>query len=86
MKAKVDSDLCTSCEDCCQSVPEVFEMGDEGIAADPAEALKWYMIAARGGDEEAPAAVTRLSERSTPAAVRAARRAAEAFQVEPLAG
>lgn len=68
------------------NVARLFEMGDEGIAADPAEALKWYMIAARGGDEEAPAAVTRLSERSTPAAVRAARRAAEAFQVEPLAG
>lgn len=32
MKAKVDPDLCTSCEDCCQSVPEVFEMGDEGFA------------------------------------------------------
>lgn len=68
------------------NVARLFEMGDEGIAADPAEALKWYMIAARGGDEEAPAAVTRLSERSTPDAVRAARRAAEAFQVEPLTG
>ena len=68
------------------NVARLLEMGDEGIAADKVEALKWYMIAARGGDEEAPAAVTRLSGQATPGAVQAARRAAEAFQVEPLTG
>lgn len=32
MKAKVDGDMCTACEDCVQSVPEVFEMGPDGVA------------------------------------------------------
>lgn len=68
------------------NVARLYEMGDEGIAANASEALKWYMIAARGGDEEAPDAVERLTARAAPATVQAARRAAEAFQVEPLAG
>ena len=32
MKTKVDEDLCTSCEDCANAAPEVFEMNDEEIA------------------------------------------------------
>lgn len=32
MKAKVDPDLCTGCEDCVTAVPQVFEMNDEEIA------------------------------------------------------
>ncbi len=32
MKAKIDADLCTSCEDCIQAVPQVFEMGPDGTA------------------------------------------------------
>lgn len=32
MKAKVDGDMCTACEDCVQGVPEVFEMGPDGVA------------------------------------------------------
>ncbi|MCE9616708.1 MAG: ferredoxin [Lentisphaerae bacterium] len=32
MKTRVDPDTCTSCEDCCQQVPDVFEMGDAGCA------------------------------------------------------
>lgn len=68
------------------NVARLYEMGDEGIAADTGQALKWYMIAARGGDAEAPAAVARLSERASAAQVQAARRAADTFQVEPLAG
>lgn len=68
------------------NVARLYEMGDEGIPANPSEALKWYMIAARGGDDEAPDAVERLTARVAPATVQSARRAAEAFQVEPLAG
>ena len=29
MKAKVDPDLCTSCEMCVEACPEVFEMEDD---------------------------------------------------------
>ncbi|HNR67533.1 MAG TPA: ferredoxin [bacterium] len=29
MKVKVDPDLCTACELCVDSVPDVFEMGDD---------------------------------------------------------
>ncbi len=29
MKAKVDAELCTGCELCVETCPEVFEMGDD---------------------------------------------------------
>ena len=29
MKAKIDDDLCTACELCVDTCPEVFEMGDD---------------------------------------------------------
>ena len=29
MKAKIDADLCTACEVCVDTCPEVFEMGDD---------------------------------------------------------
>jgi ferredoxin len=29
MKVRIDEDLCTGCELCAASVPEVFEMGDD---------------------------------------------------------
>ena len=29
MKVKIDEDLCTACELCVDSVPDVFEMGDD---------------------------------------------------------
>ncbi len=33
MKTKVDPDLCTGCELCCDTCPEVFEMkGDVAVA------------------------------------------------------
>ena len=32
MKASVDPDLCTGCELCVETCPEVFEMGDGDLA------------------------------------------------------
>jgi len=29
MKVRIDADLCTGCGLCCDSVPEVFKMGDD---------------------------------------------------------
>ena len=49
------------------------------MAKNLTEALKWYMIAARGGDSEAQAAVNRLRPTASATAQRAARTAAEAF-------
>ncbi|WP_292259339.1 hypothetical protein [Brevundimonas sp.] len=68
------------------NVARLYEMGLDGTPADAEQALKWYMIAARGGDAEAPAAVERLRQAAAPATVQSARRAAEAFAVEPTAG
>ena len=67
------------------NVAKLYETGDEGIQADLPEAYKWYLIAARAGDGDAEAAVERLRD-GLPASERgAARAAADAFQVEPLA-
>ena len=33
MKAKIDEDLCTGCEECVEAVPDVFEMDDDGELA-----------------------------------------------------
>ncbi len=47
MKVKIDADLCTACELCTTSVPEVFQMGDEvaevavdEVPADKEDAVK----------------------------------------------
>ena len=67
------------------NVARLYETGDEAIAADPAQALKWYLIAGRAGDGDAQAAAGRL-QAALPAADRErARAAAERFAVEPLA-
>ncbi len=33
MKAKIDEDLCTGCEECVEAVPDVFEMNEDGELA-----------------------------------------------------
>ncbi|MGQ2989540.1 tetratricopeptide repeat protein, partial [Brevundimonas sp.] len=65
------------------NVAKIYETGDEGIAANPADALKWYLIAARAGDQQARAAADRLSAKVPAAGRQAARDAANAFAVEP---
>lgn len=64
------------------NVARIYERGDEGIAANAAEALKWYLIAARGGDAPAQAGVTRVEARATAAERRAAQVQAGAFQAD----
>ena len=32
MKAIIDAELCTGCELCVETCPEVFEMGDDDVA------------------------------------------------------
>jgi len=67
------------------NVARLYEKGDEGVAANATEAFKWYMIAARRGDQQALAAVQRLTPVTSAETRRVAREAADAFTVEPLA-
>lgn len=57
----------------------IHEQGDDGIAADPVQALKWYTVAARSGDAQAQAAVQRLSPTLSAENRRLAMTAAEAI-------
>ena len=67
------------------NVAKLYETGDQGIEPDLTEAYKWYLIAARAGDNDARSAVERLRA-SLPAPAQAtARTEAENFSVEPLA-
>lgn len=63
---------------------KIHESGDEGIVADPVKALTWYMIAARGGDAQAEAAVARLAPTVSAEARTKARTEADAFDTEAL--
>lgn len=67
------------------NVAKLYESGDEGIAADPAQAYAWYLIAARAGDGDAQAAADRLQASLSTADRDKGRADAERFTVEPLA-
>ncbi|WP_396595169.1 hypothetical protein [Brevundimonas sp. R86498] len=67
------------------NVARIYENGDEGIAPDPTQAYRWYLIAARAGDAQAQAAVDRLAPTVPAASRQTARAQAEAFALEPLA-
>ncbi|OYX55741.1 MAG: hypothetical protein B7Y86_12375 [Brevundimonas subvibrioides] len=67
------------------NVARIYENGDEGIAPNPTQAYRWYLIAARAGDPQAQAAVDRLAPTLPAAARQTARAQAEAFALEPLA-
>ncbi|HEY1072700.1 hypothetical protein [Brevundimonas sp.] len=67
------------------NVARLYEQGDEGVAPNATEAFKWYMIAARRGDQQALAAVQRLTPLTSAETRRVAREAADAFTVEPVA-
>ncbi|MES2862217.1 MAG: hypothetical protein V4701_12145 [Pseudomonadota bacterium] len=67
------------------NVARVYENGDEGIAPNPTQAYRWYLIASRAGDPQAQAAVDRLAPTIPAAQRQTARAQAEAFALEPLA-
>lgn len=67
------------------NVAQLLEKGDEGVAPNRVEAFKWYMIAARRGDQQALAAVQRLTGGLSVADRRTAREAADAFTAAPVA-
>ncbi len=67
------------------NVARIYENGDEGIAPNPTQSYRWYLIAARSGDPQAQAAVDRLAPTIPAAARQTARAQAEAFALEPLA-
>ena len=67
------------------NVARVYEQGGEGILADPAEAYKWYLIAARAGDAEAQEAAERLRAGLPAAARNKARAEADRFTAAPPA-
>lgn len=67
------------------NVARLYEKGDEGVAPNATEAFKWYMIAARRGDQQALAAVQRLTPLTPAETRRAARESADAFTVDPVA-
>ena len=67
------------------NVARLYEKGDEGVSPNATEAFKWYMIAARRGDQQALAAVQRLTPVTSAETRRVAREAADAFTVDPVA-
>ena len=67
------------------NVARIYENGEEGVAPNVGEAYKWYMIAARAGDDDARAAAERLGVSVPASARRVARAAAENFKAAPLA-
>lgn len=67
------------------NVAKLYESGEDGIASDPTEAYKWYLIAARAGDSDSQSAVERLRRTLTAADRGKARADADRFQAEPIA-
>jgi localization factor PodJL len=63
----------------------IYELGADGVAANGAEAYKWYLIAGRAGDEQAQADADRMAGVLSAAVRRTARQAADAFEAPPLA-
>ena len=61
------------------NVAQLLEKGDQDVAPNRVEAFKWYMIAARRGDQQALASVQRLTSGLSAADRRTAREAADAF-------
>jgi ferredoxin len=59
MKVKIDADLCTGCGLCTDSVPEVFDMGDDvaTVKTNPVPAAKEALVKEAAADCPAEAIV-----------------------------
>ncbi|WP_461343548.1 SEL1-like repeat protein [Brevundimonas sp. GN22] len=66
------------------NVAHLYEKGVKGGPANKIEAMTWYMIAARRGDQQALAAIQRLTPELKPEQRAAARNAADNFTVPPV--
>lgn|GEM_PF-896499 len=66
------------------NVARLYETGDTGVTKNTVEAFKWYMIAARRGDQQALASVQRLTPITDADTRRKAREAADAFTADPV--
>lgn len=62
MRAKIDEDLCTACELCVDTCPDVFEMGDDFavVKVDPVPAE--YEDCAREAADDCPAEAIIIEE------------------------
>ena len=62
MKASVDQDLCTGCELCIETCPEVFEMGADTAQAKAGEVPEDAMEACEQAAEECPSEAIIIEE------------------------
>lgn len=65
------------------NLARIYEDGAEGVSPDPAEAYKWYLVAAGAGDVQASEAAERLAGRVPATVRRTAESAAEGFVPRP---
>lgn len=54
MQAKVDEEVCTGCELCAQTCPEVFEMNEDKAVAKPGDVPEDLAETCRQAAEECP--------------------------------
>lgn len=66
------------------NLARLHEDGVEGVPPDPAEAYKWYLVAAESGDAQAAEAAERLAPRLSASARRSAETAAERFTAQAV--
>jgi ferredoxin len=63
MKVTVDKSLCSGCGVCAETCPEVFELGDDGLARVLVETVPSNMESAcRDAADECPMEAIRISE------------------------
>ena len=62
MKVTIDAELCTGCELCCDTCPEVFEMGDDVATVKVDEVPADAEDSAREAAEDCPSEAISIEE------------------------